>query len=315
MIAAVRDAIDRRWRAPAPAERLAMLRILVGGFAAIYVLGRAPHLFNLARYTAAQLEPVGVVNLIDAPLGVWLHRAIVIATGAASLAFALGYRFRAAGPLFALLLLWTLSYRNSFGMIFHTENLLVIHVAVLALVPAADAWSLDAWAGRAARGDERGYGWPIKLMCLATCVTYLLAGIAKLRYGGDAWTSGDILRHHIAIDAVRKDLLGSTSSPFAKMLIDQAWLFTGLALATMVLELGAPVAMLGRRVAAVWVIAVIGFHYGVLALMTIAFPYPMSGVAFVSFFRVERLGRWLGRRYQRWARPGGAASPGGSKQQ
>jgi hypothetical protein len=293
-------AVDRWWRAGAPPERLAMLRILVGGFAMAYVLARLPHLLGLARFSAGQLEPVGLVSLLDAPLGPWLHRGMVAATALASVPFVLGYRFRIAGPLFALLLLWTLSYRNSFGMIFHTENLLVIHVALLGLVPAADAWSLDARAGRAAPGDPVSYGWVIKLMSLVTCLAYLLAGIAKVRYGGDAWTSGDILRHHVAIDAVRKELLGSTSSPLAGPLIGQTWLFAALALATMALELGAPVAMIGGKVAVVWVVGIVGFHYGVVVLMVISFPYPMSGVAFASFFRVERLGRWGIRRFQRW---------------
>ena len=36
------------------------------------------------------------------------------------------------------------TYRSSFGMIFHTENLWVVHVALLATAPAADAWSIDA---------------------------------------------------------------------------------------------------------------------------------------------------------------------------
>jgi hypothetical protein len=137
-------------------------------------------------------------------------------------------------------------------------------------------------------------------MSLVTCLAYLLAGIAKVRYGGDAWTSGDILRHHVAIDAVRKELLGSTSSPLAGPLIGQTWLFAALALATMALELGAPVAMIGGKVAVVWVVGIVGFHYGVVVLMVISFPYPMSGVAFASFFRVERLGRWGIRRFQRW---------------
>lgn len=297
--------VDRWWRPEVPAERLAMLRILVGGFALIYVAGRLPHLWGLARFGAEQLEPVGVVSILDAPLGAALHRALVVATAALAIPFVLGVRFRITGPLFALLLLWTLSYRNSWGMIFHTENLLVIHVGLLALVPAADAWSVDARRARIGARDPRAYGWVIRLMCAVTCLSYLLAGIAKIRYGGDAWISGDILRHHVAIDAVRKQLLGSISSPLAGPLIRHGWLFAVLAIATMALELGAPLAMLGGRVAAIWVIGVVGFHYGVLALMVIGFPYPMSGIAFASFFRVERLGRWLINRARVWARDRG----------
>ena len=293
-------AIDRFWRCEAPPERLAMLRILAGGFALVYLAARTPELLGMARFEAAQLAPVGVVSILDAPLAAGIWRALVIATGVLGIGFAAGYRYRVTGPLFALLLLWTLSYRNSWGMIFHTENLLVLHVGLLALAPAADAWSIDARRGRRLASDLRAYGWVIRLMCLVTCLAYLLAGIAKLRYGGEAWAAGDVLRHHVAIDAARKQLLGSVASPLAAPLIGHGWLFAVLAVATMVLELGAPAAMLGKRVAAIWVIGVLGFHYGVLALMAIGFPYPMSGIAFASFFRVERLAAildrgWIGR--------------------
>ena len=56
-------------------------------------------------------------------------------------------------PIAAALLLWTLSYRNSWGLPFHTENLLVLHVIALALAPAADAWALGAAKRRAERSS------------------------------------------------------------------------------------------------------------------------------------------------------------------
>jgi hypothetical protein len=225
----------------------------------------------------------------------------VALTAIAAVPFVLGWRFRIVGPLFAALLLWTLSYRNSWGMIFHTENLLVLHVMVLAVAPAARAWSLDARrAGAGAPSPGREYGWPLMLMSAITVLAYLLAGIAKLRYGGDAWLAGDVLRDTIAVDSLRKIVLGSTHSPLAAPLLSQAWLFAVLAWFTLVVEIGAPLALIGRRVALVWIVAILGFHYGILALMAIGFPYPMSGIAFASMLRVERLGDWVGRRWRRW---------------
>jgi hypothetical protein len=61
-------------------------------------------------------------------------------------------------------------------------------------------------------------------------------------------------------------------------------------------ELGAPAAMAGGRIAALWAAAAWGFHLGVLALMHILFPYPLAGVAFVSMFAAERPLRWIGER-------------------
>ncbi len=55
------------------------------------------------------------------------------------------------------------------------------------------------------------------------------------------------------------------------------------------IELGAPVALLGGRIRTAWVIAAWLMHAGILAFMLVGFPYPLFGVAFAPFFRIERL--------------------------
>jgi hypothetical protein len=56
--------------------------------------------------------------------------------------------------VFALLLLWVTTYRNSWGQVFHTENLMVLHV-VLAVSPAAMPVARRAAFGRRARRRRR----------------------------------------------------------------------------------------------------------------------------------------------------------------
>lgn len=298
---------DGWWMAPAPAERLAAVRLLVGGFALCYLLGRLLHLLSYARFDRAQFQPVGVLALVlDRPLLPVAVYIVTLATAACAVPFVLGWRYRVTGPLFAGLLLWTLTYRHSWGMVFHTDNLLVLQVLILGITPAADAWSLDARRARrggdadGADGTRQGerYGWPLRLMCCVVVIAYLLAGVAKLRNAGMGWVWGDELRNHIALDNARKALLGDIYSPLATPLLHWDGLFRLLALVTVAAELGAPLALLGRRLAAVWVALVVGFHLGVLALMMIAFPYQMLGVAFACFFPVEgpvrRMAAWLG---------------------
>jgi hypothetical protein len=48
------------------------------------------------------------------------------------------------GLVYAVLLLCLLCYRNSWSMIYHTDNVLVLHVLVLSLAPVADALALGA---------------------------------------------------------------------------------------------------------------------------------------------------------------------------
>ena len=49
---------------------------------------------------------------------------------------------------------------------------------------------------------------------------------------------------------------------------------------TVVVELAAPVALLGGRIRDVWVIAAWMLHAGIAALMLVVFPYPLFLVAF-----------------------------------
>ncbi|WP_428264161.1 HTTM domain-containing protein [Haliangium sp.] len=307
--------IDGYWMAPAPARRLAVVRLAVGGFALLYLLSRVPHWLSYAHFDPQQYRPVGLLAwVLPRPLVPVAVQSITMATIACAVPFVLGWRWRVFGPLFAALLLWTLSYRNSWGMVFHTENLLVIQVLVLGLSRSADAWSLDSRRRGRAGGPEPApdgrYGWPLKLMCWVVVIAYVLAGVAKLRNAGMDWLWGDELRNHIALDNARKILLGDIYSPVAGPLMHWDLLYRVLAFATIVAELGAPLALLSVRIAAVWVAVVIGFHVGVLVLMMIAFPYQMFGIGFLCFFAVERVPErvwawWQGRRGAR-ALPAGA---------
>jgi hypothetical protein len=65
-------------------------------------------------------------------------------------------------------------------------------------------------------------------------------------------------------------------------------------MATLLVELGAPVALLTGRWRTCWVVAAWGFHVGVLALMAISFPYQLTGVAFASFLRMEVVAERVG---------------------
>lgn len=282
-------AIDRYWMDVVPAERLAMLRVIVGGYALVYLAIRTPHLMSYAHYDPALFQPVGLATLAPAPLIPIVVQALVVATALLAVPFVLGFRHRVLAPVFAGLLLWVLTYSNSWGKILHTDNLLVLHVGVLALAPAADAISIDARREGAAVAPDRRYGWPIRLMCALCVVVYLLAGIAKVENSGLAFVAGDTLRNYVAFDNVRKLELGSIHSPLGAALLGWSGAFGALAGLSFVLELGAPLAMANRRVGAVWVALVWGFHVGVLLLMAIGFAYQLTGVAFASFFRVEKV--------------------------
>jgi hypothetical protein len=281
--------MKRWWFAPMPAERLAALRIAIGAYALAYVLLRAPELVSIAQLHRGSFDPIGVTRILSTPLAPWLSIAIIVATVILLVLFTLGIAYRVVAPLCALALLWTLTYRNAWGQPFHTENLVVLHVIALAFTPAADVWAL---APRREQ-DPINYGWAVKLLAALLVATYLLAGIAKLRLAGTAWLDGEQLRNQIAVDNARKVLLGAMPSRIAVSLLGHPSWFTGISIATLVVELGAPIALLGGRIARIWALVAWLFHVGVLALMHIVFPYPLIGVAFLPLFQVEKLGMRL----------------------
>jgi hypothetical protein len=293
------DWLGRVWFVATPGVRLAVLRVLISAFALVWLIAGAPMLLSSLGFPAEQFEPVGVVTMLTGgPLpralgvGLWL---LTILAGFAAL---LGWRFRVLAPVFALGLLWVTSYRNSWGMIFHSENLLVMHVLILALLPASDAWSLDARRepGLRLRGSQSHprYGWGPRLMATVTALAYVLAGVAKLRNAGFDWLDGEALLSQVAWDNLRKIELGDLHSPIGAALSAYPAVFVPLAWLSMILELGAPLALfgplgsIGRRLAWVWAVGMWAFHVGVLLIMAIAFVYPLSGVAFAPLFAVEK---------------------------
>ena len=126
------------------------------------------------------------------------------------------------------------------------------------------------------------------MMATITAITYLLAGVAKLRHAGFEWLDGDVLLGHVAWDNLRKIELGDVHSPIGAWLAGHAWVFAPLAWLSMILELGAPLSLIHKRIAAVWAIGMWSFHVGVLMIMMILFAYPLSGIAFAPHFAVER---------------------------
>jgi hypothetical protein len=289
---------DAWWRAPAPALRLALVRVLVGLYCLILLLARVPSFTRLARFDAARFEGVGIITLLDAPLPIAPTFALLALALVGALTFTLGWRHRVAAPVFAFALLWVTSYRNSWGHMSHSEHLVVIHVLLLSVVPAADAFSLDARAGRTRERDQQRYGWPLRLLMLTVAISYMLAGYAKLANGGWAWARGDAIRNQIAHDTLRKLRLGARISPLSPVLLRQPWLFGAIATGTLAIELGALVAMTEGKQRWAWVAGAWLMHLGIVAGMGISFPYPLSGVAFASFMPLEQ---YLDR-FTRWRR-------------
>lgn len=280
--------------ATAPAERIALLRIATGCFSLWYLLDRYKMLKNIFATDLSFYNPVGIMKFFNVPLNPSLGTVLLLVTIVLNFLYIIGWRFKWTGPMFALLLLIFFCYRNSWSMIYHNYNLLVLHVMVIGFASSSDALSADSAGKKNNIGNGKidwRYGWPIKLICVITVITYVLSGVAKI--SGDLswdWLSGDSMRSQLAVDALRKELFAIPVSDIFKWLYFHNWIFLTIGILTLLIELCAPLFMLNKRMIAVWIFLAFITHWGVFFIMGISFFYHMTGIVFLSFLKPEK---WL----------------------
>ena len=269
--------------AEAPARRLEVVRIVTVLYCVVWITVRTDHWRHLADLPDSRWRPVGIAGWFRGPLSAAGVTTIAMATFVAGVAALSGRRWAIVGPLFAVGFLWLTTFGASWGQILHTEHLPALHLLVLAAAPSG-------------RGSSSTTGWPLKVMTLVTVGTYVVAGLAKFRFGGGiGWLDGDRLLRLVAHDNLRKRLLGDPYSPVAAHVVGHPLLFRIGVWLTLFVELGAPLVLLGGRVRRAWMTMAWTFHLGVLVLMAVLFPYPLVGIAFASMLPMERL-TTLGRR-------------------
>ncbi|GAA4271572.1 DCC1-like thiol-disulfide oxidoreductase family protein [Aquimarina gracilis] len=289
------EKIRSNWFMQVPPQRLAVLRIATGLFSLWYLLSRFDMLQKIVNNKDA-FEPIGVLSWMNYPISPEIFWWITIGVIVLNVLYIIGWKFKFTGPAFAIAALVFFTYRNSWSMIYHNRNALILHVLIIGFVASADAWSWDAW-----RKSKKGisnpkthwqYGWPIQLICAATVGAYFLSGVAKL--AGELaweWVTGTAMRSQVAVDAIRKEMLGSEAAPLFEILFEHTWLFLGMGILTFVLELGAPIALFKRKWGMIWAVLTWMMHWGIFFIMGISFRYQMTGLIFLAFFDVEKL--WM----------------------
>src|SRR3954454_16752689 len=195
-------ALDRFWFQEMPAARLAVLRILIGGYALVYVGERFSLYGEIAEPAGEAFRPTGLVSLLSAPIAPDVFRGLLVLTLLANVLFVLGWHHRVTGPAFAVLFVLVASYRNSWGIVYHTDEVLALHLLVLGLTRSADAWLLDARGRALGETESWRYGFPIRLLCTVTLLAYFLAGVPKVAGPlGWSWAGGEGLRAQLAVGA------------------------------------------------------------------------------------------------------------------
>jgi len=310
--------MDRAFFPHLPPLNLAICRIVLGAWVLYYFTSADGDQFVQActRSLPEVFRPIGVVKLLDTPLTSATFSQIYHVMLACALLFTVGLGHRFIAPIFALLQLFLWTYRNSWGFIYHTENTLVFGALLLALAPAADTWSLDAWLAARVPGYgnvlvstvhekpstppllhalRRGtpdfrYGWPIQLIIFVVGINYSVAGFAKIGEQGLAWASGSTLEGQILRNAYWYEMIaGQAPSSTLTVLQWPGWIFTGLAVMTLICETLGPLVVIDRRVSFLYAFIMFGFHWGVMLTMGIPFIYHLYGAAFAAFIPWEEI--------------------------
>lgn len=225
---------------------------------------------NLVSKNEAFVDPQPLIRLLDAlaPRELIFNPGtftlIYWVTFVAGLLALVGLRTRTSLLLLALGNLFFVSHRYSYADVHHPEALFAIFLLALALAPAGDSLSIDAFlrrrragaAGAVATDTSDTAMWPLKLAHVLLAMTYFSTGISKLLSGGLRWMNGYTLQNDIFSDAINRNI------PFGIWLAQQRTLCILLSVGTILFEVFFFVSLLLPRTAPLFFLGGILFHVG-----------------------------------------------------
>ena len=268
-----------RWLyAPAPLARVAVLRVVTLLFIPVDVLLTTTWVRGHAQVPGELYVPLRLGRLLPLPTpGPWVEVLQVVLIAAALLAALLAVRDRLprlAGWVVAGLYLEWMVVAMSYGKVDHDRFAFLVALFVLPSVGRA---------GLRSRERSQAAGWALSMIAVAVVATYVLAAVAKLRFGGLDWVNGATLTRAI----LRR------STPLSEPLLDLPAVLHAAQYGIMAMELlVAPLLLVRwRDERRTWALAVgfLGFHLLTFALITIIFlPHC---VALLALLPLERLVR------------------------
>lgn len=272
--------LDRWWNfwfAPADAADLGVARLLFFGLLALFYL---PYDFSgWGDVSHAYLQPLWLFERLHLPvLSPNMLQALQIVWKIALAAAAVGLLTRLSMAIVAVVGSYLLGLGHNFGQTYHFDALLVLAFWILAFSHAGDAWSIDAWRRRADHpaaaepAADSEYRWPIQLILVAQALVFFAAGVAKLWTSGSEWFLSD----HLALLLQRVQYNISDADPllsWGSYISTHGWLYHGMAIGTVIVETGYPIALFSRRLRVPMVLAGIGLVVGIRALMGPTFEH------------------------------------------
>jgi hypothetical protein len=273
----LRAAWNRYWFEPESPANLGFCRAIFYGL--LFVLYLSDDVSAWAGVSDAFWFPI--------PLFKWAHLPVLAPSSLFALdalwklsllACALGVSTRPASIVAFLLGLYRLGLPHNFGKLHHFDAMIALALGVLAFARIADAYSLPRLIARR-RGrvlppvaPSGEYRWPVRAVWTVMALTFFAAGISKLGHGGIEWVTSDnmsiLLNQHAYQISAEDPLLADLSLGLSRY----PTLCSLMALATVVVEVGYPIALFSRRARWFFPPAMCGTLIGIRLLMGPTFP-------------------------------------------
>jgi len=250
-----RSAFVRWFLSPVPLHRVAVMRVIAYLFILVDVFLTTSWVALKAYAPTALYHPLVIGDLFHLPTPTFLYVTILKwVLVAAALIAATGWRPRVTGTVVAVAYLLWMVVAMSYGKVDHDRFAFLVLLAVLPTV------------GPARFGDRRRSeraGWAMQMVFISVMLTYFLASIAKIRFGGWDWATGATITR--AVLRRGTDLVDWTVNvPFLLVIVQ---------FVMVILETLSPLMLLCRspRARIILVIGLLAFHIGTYASITIIF--------------------------------------------
>jgi hypothetical protein len=184
--------------------------------------------------------------------------------------------FTRCAAVMAWFLHWTL-IRSAGTTSYGADTYAHIFLFYLMLVPAGDAWSLDALRKRAGRLPSSAARLGLRVMQLHLCVSYLASGIQKSQ--GIQWWNGEVLWRALSLPVYQQlDLSWLASYP---------WICQIAAWTALFAELGYCVFIWPARTRRLWIAAIVVLHLGIAVFLGLGVFGALMCVLTVTLFGVS----------------------------
>jgi hypothetical protein len=175
-----------------------------------------------------------------------------------------------------LLGIYLLGLPHNFGKTDHSDAILVFVFGVMALSRCSDSLSVDRllWGLRHGKDSfarqpimSGEYTWPVRVIWLVMTLIFFGAGMSKVRHSGIEWVTSD----NMAILMLKSFYQNDPLTSWGLYIVQHRWLCSLLSAATIVFEVGYPLALFSRRARWIVVPAMASIQMGIRILMGISF--------------------------------------------